>query len=130
MVRFRTIVLLTALALLAGSCGSGRSHREVLQSLTREYQKLTEYLKLVESEDDASRLRRHIQPAVNKIVDLTRELESLEAPSTQEEAEVAQMRAQLDSASKACRNRLRRALRIEGVPEILECLEKRPGDTG
>ena len=129
MVRFRTVVLLTAVVLLTGACGGGRSHLEVLRPLTREYQKLTEYLKLVESEDDASRLRPHIRRAVSKIVDLTEELGSLDAPSAQEEADVAQMRAQLDGASKAYRNRLRRVLRIEGAPEILECLGKLPGGT-
>ena len=109
MVRIRTVVLLTAVVLLTGSCGGGRSHLEVLRPLTREYQELTEYLKLVES---------------------TEELGSLDAPSAQVEADVVQMRAQLDSASKACRNRLRRVLRIEGVPQILECLQKLPGGTG
>ena len=130
MVRIRTVVLLTAVVLLTGSCGGGRSHLEVLRPLTREYQKLTEYLKLVESEDEATRLRSVIRRAVNKIVDLTEELVSLDAPSPQEEAEVAQMRAQLDDAVKACQNRLRRVLRIEGVPQVLECLERLPEGSG
>ena len=121
-------LLLIVVTLLLGACGSRRSHQEVIRPLTREYQKLTEYLKLVQSEEEAKRLRRHIRPAVNRIVDLTEELESLEAPSAQEEAAVAQMRSQLDSAIRACRNRLRRALRIEGVSEALECLQRLPLD--
>lgn len=122
-------LLLIVVTLLLGACGSRRSHQEVIRPLTREYQKLTEYLKLVESEDEAKRLRPHIRPAVNRIVDLTEELDSLEAPSAQEEAAVAQMRSQLDGAMKACRNRLRGALRIEGVSEALECLGKLPKST-
>ncbi len=121
-------LLLIVVTLLLSACGSRRSHQEVIRPLTREYQKLTEYLKLVESEDDAKRLRPHIRPAVNRIVDLTEELESLEAPSAQEEAAVAQMRSQLVGAIKACRNRLRRALRIEGVSGSLECLQRLPLD--
>lgn len=121
-------LLLIVVTLLLGACGSRRSHQEVIRPLTREYQKLSEYLKLVESEDEAKRLRPHIRPAVNRIMDLTEELESLEAPSAQEEAAVAQMRSQLDGAIKACRNRLRRALRIEGVSEALECLQRLPLD--
>ena len=128
--RVRLLVVLAVLSLLAGSCGSGRSHQEVLRPLTREYQKLTEYLKLVESEDDAKRLRPHIRPAVNRIVDLTEELESLDQPPAEKKAQVEGLRSQLDNAIKACRNRLRRVLLIPGVPEVLECLQKLPGGTG
>ena len=44
MVRIRTVVLLTAVVLLTGSCGGGRSHLEVLRPLTREYQKTILFL--------------------------------------------------------------------------------------
>lgn len=122
-------LLLIVVTLLLSACGSRRSHQEVIRPLTREYQKLTEYLRLVESEDDAKRLRPHIRPAVNRIVGLTEELESLGDPPAEEKADVESVRNQLDGAIKACRNRLRRALRIEGVSEALECLGKLPKST-
>lgn len=121
-------LLLIVVTLLLGACGSRRSHQEVIRPLTREYQKLTEYLKLVQSEDEAKGLRPHIRPAVNRIVDLTEELGSLGDPPAEEKAEVEGLRNQLDSAIRACRNRLRRALRIVGVSEALECLRRLPLD--
>jgi len=129
MARIRTVVLVAALVVLAASCGGGRSHGEVIGRLTREYQKLTEYLRLVESQDEARRILPHVRTAVSKVVDLTEELESLDAPSAEEEEGVAEMRTQLDSARKACRNEVRRAFRIEGVPEVLACVKDLPGGT-
>ena len=121
-------LLLIVVTLLLSACGSRRSHQEVIHPLTREYQKLTEHLKLVQSEEEAKRLRRHIRPAVNRIVDLTEELESLGDPPAEEKAEVEGLRNQLDSAIRACRNRLRRVLRIDRVSEALECLQRLPLD--
>ena len=121
-------LLLVVVTLLLSACGSRRSHQEVIRPLTREYQKLTELLKLVESPEDAKRLRPHIKPVINRIVNLTEELESLGDPPAEEKAEVEGLRNQLDSAMKACRNRLRRALRIEGVPGASEYLQRLPLD--
>ena len=129
MSRMRALVLLSAVTVLLSACGGGRSHKEVLGVTLREYQELTEFLKLIESEDDAKRLRPHIRPAVNRIVDLTEELESLGAVPAENKAEVAELQRQLEGAIKACQNQVRRASRINGVSEALACLERLPQST-